>query len=79
MAATSQIPVLPAEEYERRRRRADSTLQPLWALLDEVKDPEIPVISIWELGILQDIGMRDGTVVVERMEEIKEFKSLGAV
>ena len=64
MAATSQISLMPAEEHERRRRRADSPLQSLWALLDEVKDPEIPVISIWELGILQDIAMRGETVVV---------------
>jgi ring-1,2-phenylacetyl-CoA epoxidase subunit PaaD len=64
VSVTSRIPLLPAEEHERRRRRADSTLPSLWALLDEVKDPEIPVISVWELGILQDIAMRGETVVV---------------
>jgi ring-1,2-phenylacetyl-CoA epoxidase subunit PaaD len=58
------IPVLPAEEYERRQRRANSPWPQLWDLLDEVKDPEIPVISIWELGILQDIELRDDTVLV---------------
>ncbi|MBE9539024.1 MAG: phenylacetate-CoA oxygenase subunit PaaJ [Proteobacteria bacterium] len=45
-------------------RRADSAQPELWALLDVVKDPEIPVISIWELGVLQDIEQREGSVIV---------------
>ena len=64
MSATSRIPLLPAEEYERRQRRANSALQPLWNLLDVVVDPEIPVISLWELGVLQDIAVESGVVVV---------------
>lgn len=55
---------LPLEEYQRRMRRADSAQPKLWALLDVVKDPEIPVISIWELGILQDIELREDKVIV---------------
>lgn len=62
--ASHRIPLLPAEEYARRRRRDESGLAPLWALLDEVKDPEIPVLSIWELGVLQDIQLREGVVEV---------------
>lgn len=60
----AHIPALPAEEHERRQRRANSAWPQLWEVLDAVKDPEIPVISIWELGILQDIRLRDVTVVV---------------
>lgn len=63
-AEGDRIPLLPAEEHARRQRRAASDLQALWALLDEVKDPEIPVISIWELGVLQDIQQRGDTVEV---------------
>ncbi len=59
-----RIPALPAEEHERRQRRARSPVPALWDLLDEVKDPEIPVISLWELGVLQDIEQRGDTVVV---------------
>lgn len=58
------IPLLPLEEHQRRQRRAQSPLSQLWSLLDQVKDPEIPVISIWELGVLQDIAQRDGKVIV---------------
>jgi ring-1,2-phenylacetyl-CoA epoxidase subunit PaaD len=63
-STASHIPLLPAEEYERRQRRANSKSPQLWDLLDEVKDPEIPVISIWELGVLQDIELRDEAVLV---------------
>jgi ring-1,2-phenylacetyl-CoA epoxidase subunit PaaD len=64
VTATSRIPLLPAEEHERRQRRASSALQPLWDLLDEVKDPEIPAVSLWELGVLQDIALENDRVVV---------------
>ncbi|MDO8861913.1 1,2-phenylacetyl-CoA epoxidase subunit PaaD [Haliea sp. E1-2-M8] len=60
----NRIPALPAEEYARRQRRVESAVPELWDLLDEVKDPEIPVISLWELGVLQEIEQRDETVVV---------------
>jgi ring-1,2-phenylacetyl-CoA epoxidase subunit PaaD len=33
-------------------------------LLDAVKDPEIPAVSLWELGVLQDIAHNDDEVVV---------------
>ncbi|PLW82373.1 phenylacetate-CoA oxygenase subunit PaaJ [Kineobactrum sediminis] len=64
MKAPNHIPLLPAEEYERRQRRETSSVPALWDLLDEVKDPEIPVISLWELGVLQDIAVEGDTVVV---------------
>jgi ring-1,2-phenylacetyl-CoA epoxidase subunit PaaD len=64
MAESAHIPLLPAEEHERRQRRANSTLQSLWSLLDVVTDPEIPAVSLWELGVLQDVQERDGVVVV---------------
>ena len=64
VTAPVRIPALPAEEHERRQRRLHSMLPALWDLLDEVKDPEIPVISLWELGVLQDIEQRGKTVAV---------------
>ena len=36
----------------------------LWAALDEVLDPELP-ISIVELGLVYGVGFRDGTASVE--------------
>lgn len=46
------------------RRRRESACQDLFDLLDAVKDPEIPVLSIWELGVLQDVRRQGDTVTV---------------
>ncbi|SEB06032.1 1,2-phenylacetyl-CoA epoxidase subunit PaaD [Paraburkholderia sartisoli] len=35
--------------------RPDTTLDEAWAVLEAVPDPEIPVVSIRELGILRDV------------------------
>ncbi len=40
------------------------TAEEVEALLAEVKDPEIPVISIRELGVLRDVSVIDGRVEV---------------
>jgi len=37
----------------------------LWAMLDEVKDPEVPVLSVVELGIVRDVRLEAGEVVVD--------------
>ena len=34
---------------------SDATLERAWAVLEAVPDPEIPVVSIRELGILRDV------------------------
>ena len=36
----------------------------IWDWLDEVPDPEIPVISVVDLGIIRDVTWEDDTVVV---------------
>ena len=56
-ADANVIPLLPVEELERRQRRANSQWPELWRVLDDVMDPEIPVISLYELGVLQDVSM----------------------
>ena len=62
MQVAATIPLLPVEEQQRRARRAESGYDEIWELLEAVKDPEIPVLSIWDLGILQDVG-RDGDTI----------------
>src|SRR5258708_35979080 len=45
--------------------RPDATLEHAWAVLEAVPDPEIPVVSIRELGILRDVRRTgDGTLEV---------------
>lgn len=45
---------------------AQLTEADVWTALEEVKDPEIPVISVVELGVIRDVIMgTDGSVVVQ--------------
>ncbi len=53
-----------ADAVARRQRRLSSPEQFLWAALDQVLDPELPALSIWELGILSDVQRVGGRVVV---------------
>ena len=41
-----------------------SRLDAAWRALGGVADPEIPVVSIVELGIVRDVALRDGKIVV---------------
>ncbi len=36
----------------------------VWAWLEEVKDPEVPVLSVVELGIVRDVRTDEGAVTV---------------
>jgi len=63
VSAANTIPLVPAEQAEREQRRRNSAWPNLWEVLDKVMDPEIPVISIWELGVLQDVSCDGDTVV----------------
>ncbi|WP_417668796.1 1,2-phenylacetyl-CoA epoxidase subunit PaaD [Roseibium sp.] len=36
----------------------------IWSWLSEVPDPEIPVISLTDLGIIRDVAWDEGTLVV---------------
>ena len=49
------IATVTPEYAARIRRRNNSVHQQLWSLLDSVHDPELPGLTIWDLGILQDI------------------------
>jgi ring-1,2-phenylacetyl-CoA epoxidase subunit PaaD len=41
------------------------TQQQVWEALAEIPDPEIPVISLVELGVVRDVEVEDGRVRVE--------------
>ncbi len=40
------------------------TIDHIWTLLEEVKDPEIPVLSVIDLGVIRDIKTDADTTVV---------------
>ena len=88
--ASQVIPLQTTERAELRARRRNSRVPDLWDALDAVRDPELPVLSIWDLGVLQNVELIDGRVCVEiiptwsgcpAMELIEELitERLGAV
>ena len=38
--------------------------QVIWDLLEEVKDPEVPVLSIRDLGIVRNVKLKDGQITI---------------
>ena len=43
---------------------SSSTATEIWQLLQEVNDPEVPVLSVIDLGIIRDVQVNDGVVEV---------------
>jgi ring-1,2-phenylacetyl-CoA epoxidase subunit PaaD len=45
---------------------SDAVITPeaVWAALEDVKDPEIPVISVIDLGLIREVSVDNGRVVV---------------
>jgi ring-1,2-phenylacetyl-CoA epoxidase subunit PaaD len=42
----------------------ETDIELLWSCLEEIKDPEIPVLSIVDMGIVRDLKIDDRTVTV---------------
>lgn len=60
----NEISLMPEEQYQRLQQRNAAEVKELWDLLDQVKDPEVPVLSIWDLGILRDVEREGDRIVV---------------
>ena len=43
---------------------AKTTVEGIWEALEDVKDPEVPVLSVVELGIVRDVRLDDTGVTV---------------
>ena len=65
-SSTSQtlIPLADESVFVRQQVRKRSPFKFLYDVLDTVSDPELPILSIWEMGILQDIEVGGGSIVV---------------
>ena len=65
MSAANVIPLVTPTQAERIARRRNSPDADLWDALDSVCDPEIPVLSLWDLGVLRDVRREAACVTVE--------------
>ena len=57
---------MSVEKNQGTRRKHKLTSEEIWNLLEQVKDPEIPVVSVVELGIIRQVDV-DGETVRVRM------------
>ena len=64
MVNERRIDIVPVAHAARLAARRASPDESLWALLDGVMDPEVPALSLWELGVLQDVRREANRVVV---------------
>ena len=58
------IQTVSAEQLERDKRRASPDTAAIWDLLDVVHDPEVPVLSLWDLGVLRNVEKEGDKIVV---------------
>lgn len=49
---------------DRLEKRNNSTAVEIWRILDQVLDPEIPVLSLWDLGILTNICQQNNQITI---------------
>ena len=40
------------------------SIQEIWSLLSEVEDPEIPILNVVEMGIIREVSVVDGRVMI---------------
>ena len=57
-------PTVRRDEVAADAERLQAELPEFLDLLENVKDPEVPVISVRELGVLRDVAVVDGNVFV---------------
>ena len=65
VVSLAEILPLVSMAYSRRlTRRSESALPDVWDALDSVSDPEIPVLSLWDLGILTAVDQQGDEIII---------------
>ena len=57
-----RVPLMDAELASDLASQSDASLADIWRALEEVKDPEIPVVSVRELGVLRRLERIEGGI-----------------
>ena len=58
----TQIPSVHPAYASRLAERQNSQYTEIWDCLDVVCDPELPGVSLWDLGVLQTVGINEKTI-----------------
>lgn len=46
------------------RQEADIELQKIWSVLETVTDPEVPVLTVIDLGVVRNVAKKNDTIIV---------------
>ncbi|MDH5353424.1 MAG: phenylacetate-CoA oxygenase subunit PaaJ [Gammaproteobacteria bacterium] len=76
---TDIIPLVSAAYSDRLSRRTESAIPEVWNLLDEVKDPEIPALSIWDLGVLNGVEQQDDEIFISITPTYSGCPAMGTI
>lgn len=52
------------ENTKQTSSNANEELKVIWSILDNVPDPEIPVLSVVDLGIIRNVEYENGTLAI---------------
>jgi len=58
---------------------SDLTTEEIWSLLEAVKDPEIPVVSVVEMGIVREVALEGERVIVRMTPTFSGCPALQAI
>ena len=58
---------------------SDFSVKQIWDLLEDVKDPEIPVVSVVEMGIVREVELEGKKVVVRMTPTFSGCPALQAI
>lgn len=59
-----QHPLLPISNRDVQGHKARASVELIWAWLAEIPDPEIPVISLVDLGVIRQVEWQNGLLVI---------------
>lgn len=64
-SAPLENPVIASDRIPHNACGERLSEEQIWQLLEEVKDPEVPVVSVVELGIIRSVSWEDKQLTVE--------------
>lgn len=65
LAAPLENPMIASDRVPANASGEPLSEKQIWQLLEEVKDPEVPAVSVVELGVVRKLSWQDGQLIVD--------------
>lgn len=65
LAAPLENPMIASDRVPANASGEPLSEKQIWQLLEEVKDPEVPAVSVVELGVVRQLSRQDGQLIVD--------------